>query len=190
MFASRFVSFWEKQQQKLSQCFERFLKKKLWARQGFTSGLLGSNVVTYNLKTNRDLGVLQQAEPTKILKRNRDAIVFDRRRTINELEALTGISWSSCQAIAWCSAKKMPRIVEVRWVASASRKCSLPHSFECAAVSHDKRDDNGFAHPYSLDLAPCDFFLFPRMKRDFKGKLFQNVEEARKKMTEALKAIT
>jgi len=56
--------------------------------------------VTYNLKTNRDLGVLQQAEPTKILKRNRDAIVFDRRRTINELEALTGISWSSCQAIA------------------------------------------------------------------------------------------
>jgi len=47
------------------------------------------------------------------------------------------------------------------------------------------------SHPsYSPDLAPCNFFLFPRMKRDFKGKLFQNVEEARKKMTEALKAIT
>jgi len=45
--------------------------------------------------------------------------------------------------------------------------------------------------PYSPDLAPCDFFLFPRMKRDLKGKSFQNVEEARgKKMTEALKAIT
>ena len=27
----------------------------------------------------------------------RDAIMFDRRRTINELEALTGLSWSSCQ---------------------------------------------------------------------------------------------
>ncbi|PNF22071.1 hypothetical protein B7P43_G09295 [Cryptotermes secundus] len=24
--------------------------------------------------------------------------------------------------------------------------------------------------PYSPDLAPCDFFLFPRMKRDMKGK--------------------
>jgi len=46
-------------------------------------------------------------------------------------------------------------------------------------------------HPsYFPDLAPCDFFLFPRMKRDLKGKRFQNVEEVREKTTEALKAIT
>ena len=44
--------------------------------------------------------------------------------------------------------------------------------------------------PYSPDLAPCDFFLFPRMKRGLKGKCFQNVEEVSEKMTEALKAIT
>jgi hypothetical protein len=42
--------------------------------------------------------------------------------------------------------------------------------------------------PYSLDLAPSDFFLFPRMKRDLKGKRFQNVEVVREKTTEALKA--
>ena len=35
--------------------------------------------------------------------------------------------------------------------------------------------------PHSLDLAFCDIFLFPRMKRDLKGKRFQNVEEVRKK---------
>ena len=44
--------------------------------------------------------------------------------------------------------------------------------------------------PYSPDLATCDFFLFPRMKRNLKGKRFQNVEEVREKTTEALKAIT
>jgi len=44
--------------------------------------------------------------------------------------------------------------------------------------------------PYSQDLAPCDFFLFPRIKRDLKGKRFQNVEEVREKTTEALKTIT
>jgi hypothetical protein len=43
---------------------------------------------------------------------------------------------------------------------------------------------------YSPDLAPCDFFLFPRMKRYLKGKRFQNVEEMRGKTTEALKALT
>jgi len=47
------------------------------------------------------------------------------------------------------------------------------------------------SHPfYSPDLAPCDFFPFPRMKRDLKGKRFQNVEEVREKTTVALKAIT
>jgi transposase len=46
-------------------------------------------------------------------------------------------------------------------------------------------------HPlYSPDLAPSDVFLFPRMTRYLKGKCFQNVEEVREKMTEALKAIT
>ena len=39
--------------------------------------------------------------------------------------------------------------------------------------------------PYSPDLAPCDFFLFPRMKKVLKGKCFANVEKVKKKMTEA-----
>ena len=30
------------------------------------------------------------------IQKIRDAIMFDHRRTIDELEALTGVSWSSC----------------------------------------------------------------------------------------------
>jgi hypothetical protein len=44
--------------------------------------------------------------------------------------------------------------------------------------------------PYSPDLAPCDFFLFPQMKKVLKGKHFADVEEVKKKTTEALKGIT
>ena len=33
--------------------------------------------------------------------------------------------------------------------------------------------------PYSADLAPCDWFLFPSVKRQLKGKQFQNAEDAR-----------
>ena len=45
--------------------------------------------------------------------------------------------------------------------------------------------------PYSPDLAPCDFFLFPRLKRDLKGKRFGTVEEVKKKKKslEGLKSI-
>jgi hypothetical protein len=33
--------------------------------------------------------------------------------------------------------------------------------------------------PYSPDLTPCDFFLFPRLKSTLKGKWFQDVAEMR-----------
>jgi hypothetical protein len=33
-------------------------------------------------------------------------------------------------------------------------------------------------HPrYSLDLAPCNFFLYPKMKRKLKGHRFDTIEE-------------
>jgi hypothetical protein len=31
--------------------------------------------------------------------------------------------------------------------------------------------------PYSPDLAPCDFFLFPKIKLKLKGRRFDTVEE-------------
>jgi len=36
--------------------------------------------------------------------------------------------------------------------------------------------------PYSPDLAPCNFLLFPRMKGQKKGKRFVDVHEVKKKM--------
>jgi len=31
--------------------------------------------------------------------------------------------------------------------------------------------------PYSPDLAPCDFFLFPKLKLQMKGQTFDTTEE-------------
>jgi hypothetical protein len=31
--------------------------------------------------------------------------------------------------------------------------------------------------PFSTDLAPCDFFLFPKMKLKAKGRRFDTIEE-------------
>jgi hypothetical protein len=43
--------------------------------------------------------------------------------------------------------------------------------------------------PYSLDLASCDFFLFPTMKKTLKGKRFATVEEVKTASQEALNSI-
>ena len=100
------------------------------------------------------------------------------------------IDWSFVELMSTNFNRRTPRNVAVRWVASASRQCSRPHSNECAAVSQEKRDDNGFAPPTPRTGHPAIFFLFPGMKRDLEGKRSQNVEEVREKTTEALKANT
>ena len=43
--------------------------------------------------------------------------------------------------------------------------------------------------PYSPNLVPSDFFLFPHMKKVLKGKYFVDVEEVKQRMAEALKSI-
>ena len=46
-------------------------------------------------------------------------------------------------------------------------------------------------HPaYSPDLAPSDFFLFPKMEEILKGRHFDDTDDIRSNITAALKAIT
>lgn len=44
--------------------------------------------------------------------------------------------------------------------------------------------------PYSPDLAPADFFLFPKLKRPMKGKRFESVDEIQEKSLEQLNSIS
>ncbi|UYV65187.1 hypothetical protein LAZ67_3003503 [Cordylochernes scorpioides] len=43
--------------------------------------------------------------------------------------------------------------------------------------------------PYSLDLAPCDFFLFPKLKRSMKGRRYATLDEIKTASKEELKKI-
>jgi transposase len=44
--------------------------------------------------------------------------------------------------------------------------------------------------PYSPDLAPCDCFLFPKLKHSLKGTHFQSIEDILRKTTDLLKGFT
>jgi transposase len=43
--------------------------------------------------------------------------------------------------------------------------------------------------PYSPDLAPCDFFLLPRMKRAMKRKRFGDIPKVKRESKAALQGI-
>ena len=44
--------------------------------------------------------------------------------------------------------------------------------------------------PYSPDMAPYDFFLFPKIKRTLKGRRFTSIDGIKSESQEELKAIT
>ena len=56
----------------------------------------------------------------------------------------------------------------------------LHHNAQTAAATLDFLEENHVQlviHPLVfLDLAPCNFFLFSKMKQQFKGKQFQGIE--------------
>lgn len=55
---------------------------------------------------------------------------------------------------------------------------NAPSIQRCRFVSFWLKKNTCSSHPpYSPDLAPFDFFLFPRLKSALKGQRFQDVEE-------------
>ena len=44
--------------------------------------------------------------------------------------------------------------------------------------------------PYSPDLAPCDFLMFPKLKENLRGCRFEDVEEMKEAVTETLDTFT
>jgi hypothetical protein len=43
--------------------------------------------------------------------------------------------------------------------------------------------------PYSTDLSPCDFFLFPKLKLKVKGYNFQRVDSVQKAVTDSIETL-
>ena len=83
----------------------------------------------------------------------------------------------------------LPKVIEA-WSArrpgTSPRRILLHHdnaTAHTAASTLDYLQENGVqlvTHPpYSPDLAPCDFFLFPLVKKQLKGKAFETIEDAR-----------
>jgi len=86
--------------------------------------------------------------------------------------------------------KKETRNVGKREMGAAPRQRAPVHS---SLVIRDFRTKNAMTvipqPPFSPDLAPADFFLFPKMKRPMKPDRFDDVEAIKKKSLEELKSI-
>ena len=68
---------------------------------------------------------------------------------------------------------------------------NVPHSCitSCADFFGETLNHPADSAPYSLDLVPCDIWLFPKLKSTLKGKRFQTVSEIKENTTGQLMAI-
>ena len=68
------------------------------------------------------------------------------------------------------------------WLAASSWQCT--HSFIMSRAEFlAKYQIIQVTQPlYSLDLVPCDFWLFPKLKSPLKGKRFQTINEIQENM--------
>jgi histone-lysine N-methyltransferase SETMAR len=73
-----------------------------------------------------------------------------------------------CSGLRWLMIRKQTDMAH-KQLGVPSRQCACAHRFGCAAVLGLQKHDGHPPPPYSPDLTPCDFFLFPKMKINLKG---------------------
>jgi len=66
------------------------------------------------------------------------------------------------------------------------RQCARTHFTSCAAGFGQTRHRSVAAAAISTDLSPCEFFLFPRLKKVLKGHRFEATEDIRRNSTKTL----
>ena len=112
----------------------------------------------------------------------KEMVMNDRRITIREVADDVGISIGSCHEIfsnffgmKRVAAKFVPKLLNFkqkqRRIEVAQESLTMPQP------------------PYSPDMAPCDFFLFPKLKRTLKGRRFTVIDEIKSASLKEVKAI-
>ena len=64
------------------------------------------------------------------------------------------------------------------------------HQASTTQETIDRRSIEVFGHPpYSPDLAPCDFFLFPTLKKILRGRQFDDVADLQRAVQSAIASL-
>ena len=112
----------------------------------------------------------------------KEMVMNDRRITIREVADAVGISIGSCHEI-FSNVLGMKRVA-AKFVPKLLNFEQIQRRIEVAQESLTMPQP-----PYSPDMVPCDFFLFPKIKRTSKGRRFTAIDDIKSASLKELKAI-
>ena len=154
-----------------------------WPWRRFTSGSSDFVTVVNRLKTRRDRDVLQHKKTQENVERVSEMIRSNRRVTIKEIFEDLNISYGSVVR------RKRPK----KWANGFILHHDNAPCHILLLVRHFLSNKNITVcpyPPYSPDLAPCDFWLFPKVKMTMKGKRFESIQGIEAAVTAQLKTLT
>jgi len=99
VFASSFVSFWGKTAAETVTMLREASKEEALSQARVYEWFSWFKHGDMSHEDQPQSGRPSTSRTNENIQKIRNAIMFDRRRTIKELEALTGVLWSSCQRI-------------------------------------------------------------------------------------------
>ena len=110
-------------------------------------------------------------------------VLQNRSVPIREIAVLLGISYGSAEHI-------LTDVLGLKRVASrlVPKKLNFIQKQRRVDVAKEMIS-NADSDPYSPDMAPCDFFLFPRLKLPLRGTRFETIEAIKENSLRELKAI-
>ena len=82
------------------------------------------------------------------------------------------------------------RQVEEKQLVSPTWQRACSHITSCSTIPAFQKHYSDSLSPYSPDLTPCDFFLFPKMKLQLKGRCFDTTEEIHAESQEVIETLT
>jgi hypothetical protein len=85
---------------------------------------------------------------------------------------------------------QMSRKMEEQQLVSPPWQRARSHINRCLTIPDFQKHYSDFPPPILPDLAPCDFFLFPKMKLRLKGRSFDTTEEIHAESQEIIDTLT
>ena len=154
--------------QKRMECFRLLLEHLAWIEHQFLSGIRDSSKTESLWGMMRGVGGVRKSIHHSWLAKGLGLLCW----------CFTGVQ----EEISW----EMSSTLQIRSVAFPAGQCTSLQLHPC----HRLFDQHGIKTvpypPYSPDLAPCDFWLFPKLR----GNRLETIEEMKEAVTKAIDTLT
>ena len=157
----------EKMPQKRMECFRLLLEHLAWSEDQFLSGIRDSRKAGSLWGMMRGVGGVRKSIHQSWLAKG------------------LGLEWG-LQCCGFMGIQEEASTIQIGSVAFPPGQCTSPQLYPCHRLFDQDGHQDSPQPPYSPDLAPCDFRLFPKLR----GCRYETIDEIKEAVTKVIDTLT